>query len=538
MFVISKDAEQHPGNRSVIIGCAPLRQSDTKSEPSKSIKPRDPYTTPPSSDDESSSSSFKVIKTNSQDASSDQPKREDIFEYGTAARIIRLERLNSGGFLAVVEGLCRIRIESYLSHAVSSFYEARVKALPSEPLRASAMPLVDDLSRVAQSLIATVAQASPLPPLLTRRLKALISNLNAENAGPLVDALVAALSPAAGLDYADKLRILSLVDTAERVKDAIEILARVDESLNVRKRIGEKVDASLSRKQREFILMQQLAAIKQELDELAAKDGRKGPSIPGMIGGPGEDGEDEADEMTELEKKIKEKNWTAEAKKTALREFKRLKKSPPQGAEHGVIRNYIDWLIAMPWNESTPMPLTNDFIAAARTKLDEDHYGLDKVKKRLLEWLAVLRLKMEIAAQNASTNPEQLAIEPAPEQVELASTDPSSSEAGAVDGPVAPTPRVPSASDEAAPQPRADKSPILLLCGPPGTGKTSIARSLAESMGRKFYRISLGGVRDEAEIRGHRRTYVAALPGMIAQALRKTGVRNPVILLYVSFLDL
>lgn len=194
--------------------------------------------------------------------------------------------------------------------------------------------------------------------------------------------------------------------------------------------------------------------------------------------------------------------------------------------------NYLDWLLAIPWNEATPLPLSRDFISAARQKLNDDHYGLDKVKKRLLEWLAVLRLKHEqweqesagVAATEAAHAHTQ-ASTPVP-STELVLHESSGGPPAGSD----PTPTPPSPAARPPNKPR-DKGPILLLCGPPGTGKTSIARSLADAMGRKFYRISLGGVRDEAEIRGHRRTYVSALPGALAQALKTTGVNNPVILL-------
>lgn len=175
--------------------------------------------------------------------------------------------------------------------------------------------------------------------------------------------------------------------------------------------------------------------------------------------------------------------------------------------------------MSIPWTEATPLPISRDFINAARIKLDEDHYGLDKIKKRLLEWLAVLRLKQE--RWDEENTAHLLAAAPSSTSTEVVLRDPTAPPS---------TPNDPASIRAPLAKP-VDKGPILLLCGPPGTGKTSIAKSLADAMGRKFYRISLGGVRDEAEIRGHRRTYVGALPGSLAQALKATGVNNPVILL-------
>lgn len=194
--------------------------------------------------------------------------------------------------------------------------------------------------------------------------------------------------------------------------------------------------------------------------------------------------------------------------------------TPSFGALAG---NYLDWLLSIPWTESTPLPLSRDFLTAARTKLDEDHYGLEKVKKRLMEWLAVLRLKQEQWESEVAAVPTPTAGTGVGASTELVLHESTAVPAPSPSPSPSPTPKLTS--------PPRDKGPILLLSGPPGTGKTSIARSLATAMNRKFYRISLGGVHDESEIRGHRRTFVSALPGMLVQALKATGVNNPVILL-------
>lgn len=445
----------------------------------------------------------------------------------TAARIVRLERLSTGGFLAVVEGLSRIRLVSFTP--CPSYIEAHIELIPALPLPPSpeSDALVESLHTLSSALLTTIAEAAPLPPLLARRLKSFVAALSLTTAPPLVDSLLASLPVSAtGVSFLDKLVILATHEPTQRVKNGLAILDRVQEGFKLKKQIGDKVDATLSRRQREFLLLAQLQAITTELEALAAKDGAAGTT--GILGprrparsskhpqpAPAGEEEDDDDDMAELEKKVREKVWTEESRKVAFKELKRLKKSPPQGSEHGVIRNYLDWLIALPWTETTPLPLSKDFIAAAKEKLDRDHYGLEKIKKRLLEWLAVLRLRQE------QWDYDQEAL-----SLSVPSLIPSDSTAVVLRDPA--TPPAPTPAPARRP---VDKAPILLLHGPPGTGKTSIARSLAEAMGRKFYRISLGGVRDEAEIRGHRRTYVAALPGALAMALKKTGVMNPVILL-------
>jgi ATP-dependent Lon protease len=239
--------------------------------------------------------------------------------------------------------------------------------------------------------------------------------------------------------------------------------------------------------------------------------------ISGMPGSPNEDDE-EGNEIQDLQKRLDDAQLSPEAQKVASREIKRLKKMMPAMAEYNVIRNYLETLSEIPWAKFTDDKLDGSTLARARKQLDDDHYGLDKVKKRLLEYLAVLRLK-----QNANA-----ALEAQIDHTKDAVPADVSNDAGTEQ----------STSGESEVQSMSpkrtrfvDKSPILLLVGPPGVGKTSLAKSVATALGRKFHRISLGGVRDEAEIRGHRRTYVAAMPGLIVSALRKVGVRTPVILL-------
>ncbi|GAA5849609.1 hypothetical protein JCM8547_000510 [Rhodosporidiobolus lusitaniae] len=492
-----------------------------------------------------------------------RPAPEELFEYGVASRIVRLERVSRGsgsGFVAVVEGLARFSFDPSTLDTSTAFYSTAISVYePAEAvLPSSHGPLLSSLRSTTSSLLSTLSSTSTLPPLFLRQLRSRLTTLSLSSAPALVDAVIGTLplssTGTGGLTHADKLLILSLVDGVARVEQGIELFARVDEAHKLAQRIGERVDQSAQRRAREFALMQQLLAIRQELDELAKENksaaGEAGPGVPvsgrgrtparraspRLPGPPQEDGDEEEDEMAELEKKIEAKAFSEEARKVAVREFKRLKKSPPQGAEHGVIRTYLETFLSIPWTsaESTPLPKDKDFIAKARKKLDDDHYGLEKIKKRLLEWLAVLRLQQEEANLALSTSLSSTPSSPSETAVPSALT-PSTETAVVLRDPATPpapsTSPSPSSSAPTVAKPPMHPAPILLLHGPPGTGKTSIARSLAEAMGRKFVRISLGGVRDEAEIRGHRRTYVGAMPGKIVTALKKAGTNNPVCLL-------
>ena len=568
--VHAQDAADRALSRKLIIGCVPLIPSDDATDGDNSSdgeagdarrRPRamteqQPEDTQQPEGTQDSYTSFKAIKTLKVDGKGDPV---ELFQFGTAARIVRLERLSAGGFHAVIEGACS-RLLSALApltkgHSINrtgltrfkiehltterTFLEADVTPLSTAPLSATETELVVSLREVALAVLASLSPPSSssgkaaggvIPPLIMRRLRAIASAVTPATAPLLVDVLFAAVptssatrSPsgeknqataAFGLAFSDKLAALAEVDAQRRISRALPALRTLEAQAVVVKSVGARVEGALSRAQREFILLQQLAAIQQELDELAGEDAKSraltrrrgtGPGAPSsararMAGGGDADDDDGGDDMAELEQKIRDKHWTAESEQIVKREMKRLKRSPPQGAEHGVIRNYIDWLVALPWTEATEAPLSRDFVRAAKRKLDEDHFGLDNVKRRLVEWLAVLRLKQ---ASSAS------------EEVAATLTESTNAEI------TTPTPTK-------APR---HKGPILLLVGPPGVGKTSLARSVAASVGRKYERVALGGVRDEAEIRGHRRTYVGAMPGVIMQALRRCAVKNPVMLL-------
>lgn len=291
----------------------------------------------------------------------------------------------------------------------------------------------------------------------------------------------------------EKLLVLAALDVKERLEKAIALLQR--QVGNIKNNVSITTITSTTIPQN--IDLDQMNRMN---GQRARRPGMSGMALPpGMAGTP--DDEQEPNEMDELKKKIDAAKMTPEAEKVADRELKRLKKMSPAQAEYQVTRNYLENLAEIPWSAVTEDQLGVETLTRARKQLDDDHYGLDKVKKRLLEYLAVLKLKQSI---NDDVNAEvaKAEEEKALEKVEILKS-----------------------------KRMVDKSPILLLVGPPGVGKTSLAKSVATALGRKFHRISLGGVRDEAEIRGHRRTYVAAMPGLIVQGLKKVGVGNPVFLL-------
>ena len=291
----------------------------------------------------------------------------------------------------------------------------------------------------------------------------------------------------------EKLEILATLAVKYRLEKAIALLQR--QVSNIKNNVSITTFTSTS------------LPTNLDLDQMNRLNGQRArrpgvsgmPSLPGMGSGPEDD--QEPNEMEELKKKLDGAKLTAEAAKVADRELRRLKKMSPAQAEYQVTRNYLENLAEIPWSAMTEDQLGADTLSRARNQLDDDHYGLEKVKKRLLEYLAVLKLKQQIN-EDLNTQVAKAEEEQASEKVEILKS-----------------------------KRMIDKSPILLLVGPPGVGKTSLAKSVATALGRKFHRISLGGVRDEAEIRGHRRTYVAAMPGLIVNGLKKVGVANPVFLL-------
>ncbi len=324
--------------------------------------------------------------------------------------------------------------------------------------------------------------------------------------------------------FEEKLRILSAVNVKDRLNRAIELLSRQVQGIKGNVKITSFTSTTfpphagidignISQQQRDALMRRAMTGL------------GNGQMPPGYSGrGAGDDGgEEEPNEIEELKRKIDEAKLTPEAQKVADRELKRLKKMNPAQAEYGVCRTYLENLSEIPWTTMTEDQLGTETLKRARKQLDDDHYGLEKIKKRLLEYLAVLKLKQAVNADiDAQTKREANEGVTSKKNKDGGSADSSSgSETAASDTKV----------QLLKSKRMVDKSPILLLVGPPGTGKTSLAKSVATALGRKFHRISLGGVRDEAEIRGHRRTYVAAMPGLIVNGLKKVGVANPVVLL-------
>ena len=361
-----------------------------------------------------------------------EPTFDDIFAVGTLGVIIQLLRLPDGTVKALVEGKQRVRMRRLVSS--EKFYEVEAEEIVDDTERNVELEAL--IRQVQSTFEAYVKLNKRIPPEM------LSSVSTIEDPARLADTIVAHLS----LKLQDKQSILETESPRARLEKLYELMQGEIEILQVEKKIRTRVKKQMEKSQKEYYLNEQMQAIQKELGE---RDEFK-------------------NEIQELEEKIRDKRMSKEATVRARKELKKLKMMSPMSAEATVVRNYIDWILSLPWAELTEDKLD---VPGAEKILDEDHYGLRKVKERILEYLAVQALVERI------------------------------------------------------------KGPILCFVGPPGVGKTSLARSIARAMGRHFVRISLGGVRDEAEIRGHRRTYIGAMPGKIIQSLRKAGSSNPVFLL-------
>jgi ATP-dependent Lon protease len=351
-----------------------------------------------------------------------------------------------------------------------------------------------------------------LTPLLARRLELFIARKDLQDAGSLADFM----ANVADCTHEEKLRILASFDIKDRLERVIEVLQKQITTLQGNGRI---MTITTTNQPAPTTEVDRLRTILQQSGFRGLPSGppSMGGFPPGFSGGGGNNqGSEETNEMDELKKRLDEAKMTPEAQKVANRELARLQKMNPAQAEYQVCRNYLENLVEIPWSKLTPDNLNATVLARARKQLDDDHYGLEKIKKRLLEYLAVLKLKQSV---NADLEKQIQTLVDASKPLD--SDEPSTE---AVEPSVAEL-------NIREKKRMVDKAPILLLVGPPGTGKTSLAKSVATALGRKFHRISLGGVRDEAEIRGHRRTYVAAMPGLIVNGLKKCGVANPVFLL-------
>jgi len=373
------------------------------------------------------------------------PPLGQLYRVGTLAVVPKLLKLPDGSLRIIVQGLERIRILEYV--ATEPYLRARVERAPEvieEDIEVEA--LMRNLMDLFQKLASLV-------PQMSEELQTLI--LNIDDPRQLAYILAASIR----MELEDRQAILEEDSVKAKLRRLTAILAKEMEVLELGKRIQSQVQTEMSKAQREYFLREQMKAIRQELGET-----------------------DEAQmEVERLRKALEEAGLPPEAKEQAERELNRLASMPPAAAEYGVIRTYLEWLASLPWNKSTEDILD---IRHAQQVLDEDHYDLEKVKERILEFLAVRQLRLQ--------------REPAQEGEE---------------------------------KPVAGKGAILCFIGPPGVGKTSLGRSIARAMGRKFIRISLGGVHDEAEIRGHRRTYIGAMPGTIIQAIRRVGSNNPVFMM-------
>lgn len=366
------------------------------------------------------------------EAQDDDPGEDDIYTTGTIAEIKQLLKLPGGTIRILVEGIRRGKIKEYLSH--DPFLKVEVEEAP-EPAETSSE--IEALMRCLIDEFETYVKMSKrIPP------ETVVAVVSLEEPGRLADVVASHLN----LKLTDKQAVLEAVDIKERLNLLCEILAKEKEILELERKINLRVRKQMEKTQKEYYLREQMKAIQKELGE---KDER-------------------AAEVEELRQKIEAARLPKEVRERALKEVERLEKMPPMVAEATVVRNYLDWLLSLPWNKQTRDRLD---IKVAERILDEDHYGLQEVKDRILEYLAIRQLARKM------------------------------------------------------------KGPIICFVGPPGVGKTSLAKSIARALQRKFVRISLGGVRDEAEIRGHRRTYVGALPGRIIQGMKQAGTRNPVFLL-------
>ncbi|GAB4377915.1 MAG: endopeptidase La [Calditrichia bacterium] len=366
------------------------------------------------------------------DGTIDDPGPDDLHRVGTVARILKVIDLPDGSKSAFIQGICRFRVINFLQ--TEPFFFAHIEEVKDE-LHENEITV----EAFATNLKNLFQKAVDLAPEITTEHQAMIANIH--DPGITADIIIAF----SNVPVEQKQEILETFDIAERLKKATITFNKYLQTLELGKKIQNEVQDEIGRSQREMYLRQQLKAIQKELGEY-----------------------DEASDVGELKKKLEEDDLPEEVRKVAEKEIDRLSRMHPASAEYTVSRTYIDWLLEIPWNISTQDNLD---IHKVQEKLDSDHYGLTKVKKRIIEYLAVRKLKNDM------------------------------------------------------------RGPILCFVGPPGVGKTSLGRSIADALGRKFVRISLGGVRDEAEIRGHRRTYIGALPGRIVQGIKRAGTNNPVFML-------
>jgi len=402
----------------------------------------------------------------------DDPAPEYLYNVGTIVRIIQTHRVR-GGVQLLVQGEGRAQALSYEVEGQSMLHAALLEMNRLEPQN-PADPAFQALDRELRDRAAELGTRRGVP---AEALNQLIQGVDAP--GPFADLVAFYLE----LETPEKQRLLEILDDEERMRECLLSVERELARMDAQEDIQAKVQSELGERQREMLLREQLKAIQKELGE-----------------------EEERDDVEEMRKRIEELKLADDQASEVDRELKRLERTSPQSAEYQVIRTFLEWVTELPWQERTEEKID---LVRAEEILEEDHHGLEDVKDRVLEFLAVRKLQLERGAEVAAQ------VEESAEEDEDEDKD---EEAG--------SPGEPDAEDAFT-----GRGPILLFVGPPGVGKTSIAQSIARSLGRRYVRISLGGARDEADIRGHRRTYVGAMPGRIIQGIRQAKSKNPVFLL-------
>jgi len=379
-----------------------------------------------------------IVVVAQEDGSIEDPKPEDLYAYGTLGVVLKVFDMPDNSKSAIVQGVERVKLLSFGD--AEPYYTAVVERIKDNPVS-------DDLEldALAKNLRDTFTELIQVAPNLTEEHSGMLSNI--QKPSRLADRAVSLLT----VPNQEKQEVLEELEVKKRVEKTITLLTREIQRIKLGEEIQTEVHDEISKTQREYYLREQMKAIKRELGE-----------------------DEETVEIKELEDRIKAAGLPEEAEKVAIKELDRLTRIPTQSPEYSVSRTYIEWLADLPWSKSSDDQIN---VKKAEKILDEDHYGLEKVKERILEYLAVRNLKQE-------RNPDSVV-----------------------------------------------RGPILCFSGPPGVGKTSLGKSIARAIGREFVRMSLGGVRDEAEIRGHRRTYIGALPGRIIQSMKKAGTNNPVFML-------
>jgi ATP-dependent Lon protease len=384
--------------------------------------------------DEALAGNKMVLFVTQKDMNVEKPTTEDLYRVGTVGSILRMLKLPDGRFKVLVQGLAKAKILKYTQ--TKPYYIGEIQKIVDK----NPAEITVEIEALMRNIKELMDKSVELGKTFLRDIRVLIDNI--EEPGRLADLVASNL----GLKAEQAQELLETTDSVERLKKIGEALNREVELLTVQQKIQSDVKGEIDKSQREYFLREQLKAIQKELGEI----------------------DERTEEILDLRKKIEEAKMPEKVEKEALKQINRLEKMHPDSAEAGTIRTYVDWLIEIPWAKTTKDNLD---LKKAKKVLDEDHYDLEQVKERILEYLGVRKLKEKM------------------------------------------------------------KGPILCFVGPPGVGKTSLGKSIARALGREFFRMSLGGVRDEAEIRGHRRTYVGAMPGRIIQGIKTAGKNNPVFML-------